>query len=144
MSDIGSVQMITLQPIQYQLVELSLFYQPQKDNNIYHITCKKITQDHLQGTGNSDDSYDYKFFIESLDDFTTTFHVTCTKLLPNSLILNILNKKFYGFDFDVTELGRRHLLTLHQKLNFERNLRQNSSLVLFNIQSLIVKRYLFQ
>ncbi|CAG8698660.1 15256_t:CDS:2 [Rhizophagus irregularis] len=100
MSDIGSVQMITLQPIQYQLVELSLFYQPQKDNNIYHITCKKITQDHLQGTGNSDDSYDYKFFIESLDDFTTTFHVTCTKLLPNSLILNILNKKFYGFDFD--------------------------------------------
>ncbi|CAB4405188.1 unnamed protein product [Rhizophagus irregularis] len=126
MSDIGSVQMITLQPIQDQLVELSLFYQPQNDNDIYHITCRKITQDHLQGTGNSiflDDNYDYEFFLESLDDSTTTFHVTC-KLLPNSLILNILNKEFYGFDFDVTELGRRYLLTLHQKLNLERNLRQ--------------------
>ncbi|CAB4475046.1 hypothetical protein RhiirA1_461620 [Rhizophagus irregularis] len=119
-----SAQTTTFQPIQDQLVELSLFYQPQNDNsNIYHITCRKITQDHLQGTGNSDDNYDYEFFIESLDDFTTTFHVTC-KLLPNFLILNILNKEIYGFDFDVTELRRRYLLTLHQKLNLERNLRQ--------------------
>ncbi|CAB4392172.1 unnamed protein product [Rhizophagus irregularis] len=121
-----SAQTTTLQPIQDQLVELSLFYQPQNDNNIYHITCRKFLQDHLQGTGNSaflDDNYDYEFFLESLDDSTTIFHVTC-KLLPNSLILNILNKEIYGFDFDVTELRRRNSLTLHQKLNLERNLKQ--------------------
>ncbi|RGB36339.1 hypothetical protein C1646_758242 [Rhizophagus diaphanus] len=113
MSDIGSVQ--------NQMVEFNIFYQPQNDNYIYHITCRKITQDHLQGTGNSiflDDNYDYEFFIENLDDSTTMFHVTC-KLLPNSLILNILNKEIYGFDFDITELRRRNSLTLHQKLNLE-------------------------
>ncbi|PKY61451.1 hypothetical protein RhiirA4_486448 [Rhizophagus irregularis] len=103
-----SAQTITLQSIQDQLVELS--------------------------TGNSaflDDNYDYEFFLESLDDSTMMFHVTC-KLLPNSLILNILNKEIYGFDFDeiygfdfdVTELRCRNSLTLHQKLNLERNLKQ--------------------
>jgi hypothetical protein len=121
-----SAQTITLQPIQDQLVELSLFYQPQNDNNIYHITCRKILQYHLQGSENRtflDDNYDYEFFIECSDDSATMFHVTC-KLLPNSLILNILNKEIYGFDFDITELSRRNLLTLHQKLNLERNLKQ--------------------
>ncbi|CAB4478868.1 hypothetical protein RhiirA1_470366 [Rhizophagus irregularis] len=101
-----SAQTITLQPIQDQL--------------------EKFLQDHLQDTGNSaflDDNYDYEFFLESLDDSTTMFHITC-KLLPNSLIINILNKEIYGFDFDVTELRRRNSLTLHQKLNLERNLKQ--------------------
>ncbi|CAG8694156.1 uncharacterized protein OCT59_025972 [Rhizophagus irregularis] len=101
-----SAQTITLQPIQDQL--------------------EKFLQDHLQDTGNSaflDDNYDYELFLESLDDSTTMFHITC-KLLPNSLILNILNKEIYGFDFDVTELRRRNSLTLHQKLNLERNLKQ--------------------
>ena len=41
-----STQAMTLQPIQNQLVELGLFHQD--DNNIYHITCKKFSQDYLQ------------------------------------------------------------------------------------------------
>ncbi|CAG8698672.1 uncharacterized protein OCT59_009058 [Rhizophagus irregularis] len=125
-ANLVSAQTTTLQPIQDRLVELSLFYQPQNDNNIYHITCRKFLQDQLQGTGNSiflDDNYDYEFFLESLDGSTTMFHVTC-KLLPNTLILNMLNREFYGFDFDVAELRRRNSLTLHQKLNLERNLKQ--------------------
>ncbi|CAB5389428.1 unnamed protein product [Rhizophagus irregularis] len=53
-----SAQTITLQPIQDQL--------------------EKFLQDHLQDTGNSaflDDNYDYEFFLESLDDSTTMFHI---------------------------------------------------------------------
>ncbi|GBC07468.1 hypothetical protein RclHR1_00750002 [Rhizophagus clarus] len=90
-----------------------LFYQPSNDINIYHITCKITLQD--QG----EDDFDYEFFYKiSNDDIR---HITC-KILPPSLILNILNKKIYGIDFDVNDLKRRHTLTLQQKLNLELSL----------------------
>ena len=47
------------------------------------------------------------------------FYVTC-KLLSHSLIVNLLNKEIYGINFDVNELKRRYLLTLHQILNLEK------------------------
>ena len=117
-----STQAIALQPMQNQLVEIRLFYQD-GDDNIYHVTCKRILQDYLQGSENSipwDDNYDYEFFF---NDSTTLFHVTC-KLLPNSLIVNLLNNKFYGMGFDERNLNHRCLLTLHQKLNLEQNLKR--------------------
>jgi hypothetical protein len=99
--------------------ELRLFYRVPDDDNIYHVTCKMI----LQGSENFvslGDEYDYEFIS---DDSEMMFHVTC-KLLPHSLIVKILNKEFYGVNFDVTELKCKYLLTLHQKLNLERNLKQ--------------------
>jgi hypothetical protein len=104
-----------------QLVKFNLFHKPENDDNIYHVTCRKILQEESENFLVYD--YDHEFFLESLDGSATIFHVTC-KLLPNSLILNILNREIYGFDFDVNELNRRYLLTLHQKLNLERSLKQ--------------------
>ncbi|CAB4405191.1 unnamed protein product [Rhizophagus irregularis] len=46
------------------------------------------------------------------------------KLLSCSLIVNLLNKEIYGMDFDVKYLKCRHLLTLHQKISLEENLKQ--------------------
>ncbi|GES79582.1 hypothetical protein GLOIN_2v1773040 [Rhizophagus clarus] len=78
-------------------------------------------QEHLTSVG---DNCDYEFFLQILDNSASTFHVTC-KLIPNSLILNLLNKEIYGINFDVAaELNTKYLLTLCQKLNLERNLKQ--------------------
>ena len=67
-----------------------------------------------------DYDYDYEFFFQSPND---SVHVTC-KLLSPSLIVNFLNERFYGVDFDANDLKRRHFLTSYQKLNLEQNLRQ--------------------
>ncbi|PKY26445.1 hypothetical protein RhiirB3_389557 [Rhizophagus irregularis] len=64
--------------------------------------------------------YDYDFFYQSLD---ASYYVTC-KLLPPSLIINILNKEFYEIDFDVNDLKRKHTLTWGQKYNLELSLKQ--------------------
>ncbi|CAB5094589.1 hypothetical protein RhiirA5_504264 [Rhizophagus irregularis] len=112
--------MITLQFIRDQLA--FLIYQPRNEDYIYFIVCKKILLSHP--TSYHDDNYvnydyDYEFIIKSSDDPTIVFHVTC-KVIPNplSLIFNLL----CGFDSDVTELKRRYLLTLHQKLSLEQDL----------------------
>jgi hypothetical protein len=99
--------------------ELRLFYQAPDEDNIYHIICKIILQD-SENFVSLEDDYDYEFIS---DDSEMIFHVTC-KLLPYSLLVDILNKETYGIDFDVTELKRRYFLTLHQKLNLEQNLKQ--------------------
>jgi hypothetical protein len=99
--------------------ELRLFYQTPYEDNIYHVTCKMILQD-SENLDSMDDNYDYEFIS---DDFEMNFHVTC-KLLPCSLIVNILNKEIYGINFDVSELKHKYLLTLHQKLNLEQNLKK--------------------
>ncbi|CAB4475039.1 hypothetical protein RhiirA1_420969 [Rhizophagus irregularis] len=115
---------MTPQPVQTLLNELGLFYQD--DNNIYHVIVKKISQDCLQGLENfisCDDEYDYEFFFQNPNEPTAIFYVTC-KLLSHSLIVNLLNKEIYGMDFDVKDLKCRYLLTLHQKLSLEENLKQ--------------------
>lgn len=111
--------MITLQVIRDQLV--ILIYQPQNVDYIYYIICKKILlNQNLASYDDNYNNYDYEFFIRSSDDLTTVFHVTC-KLVPNSLILNLL----CGFDSDdVTKLNRRYFLTLHQKLSLEQDLKR--------------------
>ncbi|GBB84514.1 hypothetical protein RclHR1_11090002 [Rhizophagus clarus] len=102
-----------------ELNELELFYHEPDENHIYHVTCKMFSQ-HSENFDFSDDYYDYEFI---LDDSEMILHVTC-KLFSRSLIVNILNKEVYGVNFDVTELKRKYLLTLHQKLNLEQNLKQ--------------------
>ena len=49
---------------------------------------------------------------------------TACSVLSRSLIVNILNKKIYGMDFDVNNLKYGYYLTLRQKLNLEQNLKQ--------------------
>ncbi|GBB93630.1 hypothetical protein RclHR1_02200011 [Rhizophagus clarus] len=109
------------QHMQIQLNELGLFFQD--GNNIYHVICKTIPQDCLQGSGNfipCDDEHDYEFFFRNSN---AIFYVTC-KLLSYPLIVNLLNKEIYGMDFDVKDLKCRYLLTLYEKLNLEENLKQ--------------------
>ncbi|RGB36330.1 hypothetical protein C1646_758231 [Rhizophagus diaphanus] len=99
--------------------ELRLFYQAPDDDNIYHVTCKMFLQD-LEITASPDDVYDYEFIS---NDSEMILYVTC-KLLPCSLIVNILNKETYGIDFDISELKRKCLLSSHQKCNLEKNLKK--------------------
>jgi hypothetical protein len=112
---------MSLQPMQNNLIELGIFYQD--GSNIYHVICKKLYLQELKNFISFDDEYDYEFFFQSSLDLTAIFHVTC-KLLSYSLVVNLLNKEIYGMDFDVKDLKRGYLLTLHQKLNLEENLKQ--------------------
>ncbi|RIA82930.1 hypothetical protein C1645_787371 [Glomus cerebriforme] len=123
------------QPIQDQLIEFKLFYQA-NDNNVYHVTCKQILQDYPQGSGNSvswEDDYDFEFFFQIPNNSTIIFHVTC-KLLSFSLMVNLLNNKFYGMDFDLNVLKCRYFLPIHQKLSLEQSLKQ--ILPLFFLQNI--------
>src|SRR3954467_3241684 len=90
---------------------LKLFYQTPNDNHIYHITCKMILQDFQKSDFDSwdEDNYDYEFFLQSSNGSTMSHYVTC-KLLSHILIVNMLNKKFYGTDFDANDLKRKYLL----------------------------------
>ncbi|RIA95224.1 hypothetical protein C1645_816953 [Glomus cerebriforme] len=109
------------QNTQYQkLNEVSLFYQSPIESNIYHVTCKIILQESENFASDNND-HDYEFFFQ---ESTTRYYVTC-KLLSNSLIVNILNKKIYGIDFNVTDFKQRYLLTLFQKLNLKQNLKKD-------------------
>src|SRR5436305_10671953 len=95
----------TIQPMPNQLNELRLFHQAQNDDNIYHVTCQGFSQ----GSENSvsrDDNYDYEFFFQNDSDSAAIFHATC-KLLSPSSIVNLLNEKFYGTEFDVNDLKCR-------------------------------------
>jgi hypothetical protein len=116
-----------LQADQVSTIEsLNLFYQPPNDVNFYHTTCKMILQ--IQDSSLEDD-YDYEFFFQN-------YHVTC-KLLPHSLIVDILNKEIYGIDFDVNDLKRKCMLTLYQKLNLEFNFKESLKQILKRFVSFI-------
>ncbi|GBB92471.1 hypothetical protein RclHR1_02010008 [Rhizophagus clarus] len=65
--------------------------------------------------------YDFEFFFYIAPN--ASYHVKC-KLLSHSSIINILNKKIYGIDFDINELNRKYIMDLHQKKNLILNLKQ--------------------
>jgi hypothetical protein len=105
-----------------QLNEFKTFYKPKNDSNFYHVICKKIyyppnSENLTSSDENDEDDYDYEFFHQD-------YHVTC-KLISDELIEDILNKEIYGRNFDVNDLKRKHLLTLHQKFYLEQNLKQD-------------------
>src|SRR2546421_181875 len=113
----------TIQLMPNLLNKLRLFYQAQNDDNIYHVvTCQDFPQG-LENPVSLNDNYDYEFFFQSPNISAAISHVTC-KLLSYSSIINLLNKKVYGMDFDVNNLKCRYLLTLHQKFNLEQSLKQ--------------------
>src|ERR1051325_1078278 len=120
--------MMVFQPMQIDQ-EFKLFHQTPNDDKLYHITCKMILHDchqkseDLNSVSLDDSNYDYEFFLQSSNDSTPRHHVTC-KLLSSILVVNILNKKVYGMDFDANDLKRKYSLTFHQKLNLELSLRQ--------------------
>jgi hypothetical protein len=120
-----------------QLYVFRFFYQQPNDNNFYHITCKMFL--HHQNSENFvslEDEYDYEFFYQSSTN--TNYHVTC-KLLSNTLIVDILNKEFYGIDFDTNELKRKYTLTRDQKISLEISLKND----LLFLQDQIFKRFVF-
>ncbi|PKY46916.1 hypothetical protein RhiirA4_521113 [Rhizophagus irregularis] len=101
-----------------QMNECKFFHYATNDDKFYHITCQII----LQGSVSSDDhNYDHGFFYNI--NSTTNYYVTC-KILPHSLIVNILNKKIYGIDISMNNLGREESLSLNQKLDLEQDLKQ--------------------
>ncbi|RIA96183.1 hypothetical protein C1645_755665 [Glomus cerebriforme] len=98
--------------------KFKLFYYTTNDGHIYHITCKMILENSVS---EEEDDYNYEFFFQCLN---TKYHITC-KLLPSPLIVNILNKKIYGMDFDVNDLKFKYsLLLLRQKLNLDQGLKK--------------------
>ncbi|PKK66919.1 hypothetical protein RhiirC2_784185 [Rhizophagus irregularis] len=118
-----SIDQIPIQSLQQTLQsnELRLFYQPSNDDYIYNVTCKITLQNYNQN--NDDEDYDYEFFYQVSNDIINTKHVKC-KILSPPLVINILNKKIYGIDFDINELKRKYTLAWHQKLNLELSLKQ--------------------
>lgn len=54
-----------------------------------------------------EDEYDYEFFYQNSN---ASYHVTW-KLLSNNLIVDILNKEFYGIDFNINDLKCKY--TVH-------------------------------
>ncbi|RGB36325.1 hypothetical protein C1646_758224 [Rhizophagus diaphanus] len=103
------------------MIECRLFYQLQYDNNIYYAICRKVQFNGSECSILTDNNYDYEFIFQSLNDSLITFHVTF-KLLSRSLFVNILNKKIYGMDFNVTDSKSK--LTLNQKLSLRQTLQQ--------------------
>jgi hypothetical protein len=92
--------------MQNQLNKFGLFCQVQHDDNSYHVTCQNFPQGSENSVSWDDDNYDYEFFIQ-IPNVSAAIshhsHVMC-KLLSPSSIVNLLNKKFYGMDFDVNDL----------------------------------------
>ncbi|CAG8655515.1 uncharacterized protein OCT59_010672 [Rhizophagus irregularis] len=101
-----------------QMNECEFFHYAPNDDRFYHITCQII----LHGSVSLDNhNYDHGFFYNI--DPTENYYVTC-KIFSHSLIANILNKKIYGKDIGVNNLERKELLSLNQKLDLERDLKQ--------------------
>ncbi|EXX77342.1 uncharacterized protein OCT59_010651 [Rhizophagus irregularis] len=101
-----------------QMNECKFFHYAPNDDKFYHITSQII----LQGSVSSDDhNYDHGFFYNI--NPTTNYYVSC-KILPHSLIINILNKKIYGIDIAMNNLEREESLSLNQKLDLEQDLKQ--------------------
>ncbi|PKK75915.1 hypothetical protein RhiirC2_773082 [Rhizophagus irregularis] len=84
-------------------------------NSFYLITCKIISQN--DSSFDNYDRYSHEFFYQHPNDPSTKYHVTC-KLLPNSLIENVLNNEICEMNFDI------ELLSLNQKFNLEQSLKQ--------------------
>jgi hypothetical protein len=103
------------------MVSYNFFYQPPNEIGIFHINCKIILQD-FQISENFiwENIHDFEFFYIASN---ASYHVKC-KLLSHSSIIDILNKKKYGIDFDANELKRKYVMDLHQKKNLELNLKQ--------------------
>ncbi|PKB97488.1 hypothetical protein RhiirA5_384636 [Rhizophagus irregularis] len=101
-----------------QMNECEFFHYAPNDDRFYHITCQII----LHGSVSLDNhNYDHGFFYNI--DPTENYYVTC-KIFSHSLIANILNKKIYGKDIGVNNLEQKELLSLNQKLDLERDLKQ--------------------
>ncbi|CAB5368915.1 unnamed protein product [Rhizophagus irregularis] len=99
-----------------QMNECKFFHYAPNYDRFYHITCQTI----LQGFDSFDNyNYDHGFFYNI--NPTANYYVTC-KILPHSLITNLLNKKIYGIDIDINNLERKELLSLNQRLNLEQDL----------------------
>ncbi|CAB4405461.1 unnamed protein product [Rhizophagus irregularis] len=92
---------------------LKFYYFSQNDVNFYLVICKIILQDSF----NDHNQYDHEFFYQHPKYPSIRYHVTC-KLLPYSLVENILNNEMCGMNFDIKSLS------LDQKFNLEHNLKQ--------------------
>ncbi|CAB5368903.1 unnamed protein product [Rhizophagus irregularis] len=101
-----------------QMNECKFFHYAPNYDKFYHITCQTI----LQGFDSFDNyNYDHGFFYNI--NPTANYYVTC-KILPHSLVANMLNKKIYGIDIGINNLERKELLSLNQRLDLEQDLKQ--------------------
>jgi hypothetical protein len=97
--------------------ECKFFHYIPDDNNYYHVTCQ-IIQDSDSILDNND--YEHGFFYYGS---TINYFVKC-QLFSHPLIINILNKEIYGMDINMNNFEREKSLSLKQKLNLERDLKQ--------------------
>ncbi|GBB85097.1 hypothetical protein RclHR1_11680002 [Rhizophagus clarus] len=96
---------------------IKFFHYTLDDDNFYHITCHTLSQDSVFS---DDHNYDHGFFYY---DSEIDYYIEC-KLFSHPLIINILNKEIYGIDNEINNLDEKKSLTLNQKLNLERDLKQ--------------------
>ncbi|RGB30951.1 hypothetical protein C1646_764657 [Rhizophagus diaphanus] len=98
--------------------KISFFYNPPDDHQIYHITCQLLNENN----NNSDSPSDHKFYYK-IDD--KNFYITCI-LIPNSLIVQFLNKKIYGIELKQGEEEQQEYLTFSssQQSNLEFHLKE--------------------
>ncbi|GBB89822.1 hypothetical protein RclHR1_16640002 [Rhizophagus clarus] len=92
---------------------LKFYYLSPNDFNFYLVICKIIQQNSFDNHNH----HDHEFFYQHPRYPSLRYHVTC-KLLPYSSVENILNNEECRLNFGVK------LLSLDQKFNLERNLRE--------------------
>ncbi|CAG8604228.1 uncharacterized protein OCT59_010639 [Rhizophagus irregularis] len=101
-----------------QMNECNFFHYAPNYDKFYHITYRTL----LQGFDSFDDyNYDHGFFYNI--NPISNYYVMC-KILPHSLVANMLNKKIYGIDIGINNLKRKELLSLNQRLDLEQDLKR--------------------
>ncbi|CAG8565868.1 uncharacterized protein OCT59_017012 [Rhizophagus irregularis] len=98
-------------------LRMSFFYNPPGDHQIYHVTCEPSEQ-----IKDIDPLSDYTFYYK-LDD-KIIYQIACI-LIPNSLIVQFLNKKIYGIELKKGEEQQEWLTFSNvQRNNLEFHLRE--------------------
>ncbi|CAB4374963.1 unnamed protein product [Rhizophagus irregularis] len=100
-----------------QMNECNFFHYAPNYDKFYHITYRTL----LQGFDSFDD-YNYDGFFYNINPISN-YYVMC-KILPHSLVANMLNKKIYGIDIGIINLERKELLSLNQRLDLEQDLKR--------------------
>jgi hypothetical protein len=103
---------LTTHTMQYQSIISYLKFYHLIDGNFYLVKCK-ILQD---ASFDDDDNYNHDFFYKHPINSSVRYHVTC-KLLPHSLIENMLNDEIDEMNYDIEVLSPTQKFNLQQSLS---------------------------
>ena len=122
------------------MAEYPFFYKVYNDFQIYHITCKEISDsiEHLlkklfndkeNNTQFKEDEYIFFYQQKCNGRF---YQISC-EIVPPLLVNSCLNKNFLGFELQQQNMEEERLaLTIYQKENLEYHLKQYLGKYLLN------------